>query len=188
MHKKPLWTIFFCWGACLCLGILSGCGYRFKATGDMSVVQYQSLAVPMMESSSSLLGFEGEFTRVVREELAAHTKVPLVAKDEAEAVLTGRIYEIRSDPLSYDIIQSNVQGKIVSYEITSSRRMKIKLDARLLDRKTGATIWSDHAMEEKATFEVSDDPMFTRHNQRKAIREMASRLAKRIYLKTFERF
>lgn len=185
---KPFWNIFIFWAACLCLAVIAGCGYHFKATGDMRVVQYQSLAVPLMESSSSSLGFEGEFTRVVREELASHTKVPLVAKDEAEALLSGRIYEIKSDPLSYDIIQSNVQGKIVSYEITSSRRMKIKLDARLVDMKTGTIIWADHAMEEKATFEVSDDPMFTRYNQRKAIREMARRLAKRIYLKTFERF
>jgi hypothetical protein len=141
-----------------------------------------------MESSSSLLGFEGEFTRAIREELAGHTKVPLVSKDEAEVVLTGKVYEIKSDPLSYDIIRSDVQGKIITYEVTSSRRMKIKLDASLVDRKTGKVVWADKAMEEKATFEVSGDPMSNRYNQRKAIREMARRLAKRIYLKTFERF
>jgi hypothetical protein len=154
----------------------------------MSVVQYQSLAIPMMESSSSSMGFEGEFTRVIREELSGHTKVPLVSQDEAEAVLTGKVYEIRSDPLSYDIITRNVQDKVITYEVTSSRRMRIKLDARLVDTKTGKVIWADQAMEEKATFEVSDDPMSNRYNQRKAIREMARRLAKRIYLKTFERF
>jgi curli biogenesis system outer membrane secretion channel CsgG len=111
-----------------------------------------------------------------------------VSQDEAEAVLTGKVYEIRSDPLSYDIITRNVQDKVITYEVTSSRRMRIKLDARLVDTKTGKVIWADQAMEEKATFEVSDDPMSNRYNQRKAIREMARRLAKRIYLKTFERF
>jgi len=93
-----------------------------------------------MKSSSSLLGFEGDFTRVIREEMAGHTKVPLVSKNEAEAVLTGKVYEIRSNPLSYDIARSNVQGKIVTYEVTSSRRIKIKLDVSLVDRKTGKVI------------------------------------------------
>jgi hypothetical protein len=185
---KTFWIVFVCWFGCLCLGGIAGCGYHLKPTGDLNVVQYQSLAVPLMESSSSSLGFEGEFTRVIREELAGHIKVPLVGKDEAEAILTGKVYEIKSDPLSYDIIRSDVQGKIVTYEVTSSRRMKIKLDARLVDGKTGKVIWADKAMEEKATFEISDDPMSNRYNQRKAVREMARRLAKRIYLKTFERF
>jgi hypothetical protein len=185
---KPFWFVVVCMFVCLCLGGIPGCGYHLKSTGDPSVAQYQSLAIPLMESSSSSLGFEGEFTKVIREELVGHTKVPLVAKDEAEAVLTGKVYEIKSDPLSYDIIRSNVQDKIITYEVTSRRRMKIKLDARLVDRKTGQVIWADQAMEEKATFEVSDDPMSNRYNQRKAIREMARRLAKKIYLKTFERF
>jgi len=185
---KPFWVFFVCWFVTLCLGGIPGCGYHLKPSGDLSLVQYQSLAIPVMKSSSSLLGFEGDFTRVIREEMAGHTKVPLVSKNEAEAVLTGKVYEIRSNPLSYDIARSNVQGKIVTYEVTSSRRIKIKLDVSLVDRKTGKVIWADQTMEEKATFAVSDDPMFTRYNQRKAIRQMARRLAKRIYMKTFERF
>jgi hypothetical protein len=185
---KPFWIFFVCWFLFLCLGGIPGCGYHSKPSGDLSSVPYQSLAIPLMKSSSSSLGFEGEFTRAIREEMAGHTKVPLVGKDEAETVLTGRVYEIVSDPLSYDIMQSNVQGKIVTYEVTSSRRIKIKLDASLVERKSGKVLWVDRAMEEKATYEVSADPMSTRYNQRKAIREMARRLAKRIYMKTFERF
>lgn len=185
---KPFWYVPISWVFCLYLGTIPGCGYHLKPTGDMNITQYRSLAVPLMESSSSALGFEGELTRVIREELASHANVPLVAQDEAEAILTGRVYEIKSNPLSYDITRSDVEGKIVTYEVTSSRRMRIKLDARLVDRKTGKVIWEDSAMEEKATFEVNEDPMSTRYNQREAVREMARRLAKRIYLKTFERF
>jgi len=111
-----------------------------------------------------------------------------VPRDEAAAVLTGKVYEIRTEPLSYNIIRSTVQGEVITYEVTNSRRLRIKLDARLVDRKTGKVIWADKVMEDKATFEVSEDPMSTRFNQRKALREMARRLAKRIYLKTFERF
>ena len=185
---KPFWIVLVCWFVCLCLGGIPGCGYHLKPTGDLSVVQYQSLAIPLMESSSSFLGFEGEFTRVIREEFAGHAKVPIVPRDEAAAVLTGKVYEIRTEPLSYNIIRSTVQDKVITYEVTNSRRLRIKLDARLVDRKTGKVIWADKVMEDKATFEVSEDPMSTRFNQRKALREMARRLAKRIYLKTFERF
>jgi hypothetical protein len=43
-------------------------------------------------------------------------------------------------------------------------------------------------MEEKAVFSVGTDPLVNRYNQRKAVREIAQILAKRIYSKTMERF
>ena len=167
---------------------LSGCGYGFRATGEPLGLKIGSIAIPMIESTSSNIGFEADFTRIIREEFISHVKVPLVSVEEAQAVLTGRIYDIRTEPLSYELEQQTVDGVVTTFEVTKSRRLKVKLDMRLADRRTGKVIWHDRAMEEKASFAVDEDPLVTQYNQQQALESIARRLAKRIFLKSVERF
>lgn len=177
------WCIFllFWW--------MAGCGYHLQATDrPMGGVRIDSLAIPLMASTSSSLGFEGDFTEVIRREFVSHSKIPLVPKHEASAVLIGRVCEIRTEPVSYSTTRETIQGRTYNYEVTSSRWLIIRLDAKLLDRKTGRVIWADKNMEEKATFGVSTDPLRTRYNQRKAAEKIAQLFAQRFYLKTMERF
>jgi hypothetical protein len=61
------------------------------------------------------------------------------------------------------------------------------LDISLIERATGKTIWYD-AMEEEALFNVETDPLVTQYNQQQALIKISRLLAKRIYLKTMERF
>lgn len=171
-----------------CLITLGGCGYRFQSDGVPVGIDIQSLAIPLMESTSSDLGFESDFTKVIRDEFIRHADVPLVSRDKASLVLIGKLSEIRSDPLTYDITKSAVSGDTTSYEVTDSRRLRIRLDAKLLERATGRVIWAEEGMEEKARYLVSSDPLTNRYNREKALQEIARRLADRIYLKTMERF
>ena len=174
---------FFC-----TLSLFFGCGYHFQADGRPVGVDIPSLAIPLMESAASTLGFEKDFTRVIREEFISHAKVPLVSRDEAEMVLIGKISEIRSEPLTYDVTEMIVQGEKTYYEVTDSRRLWVRLNARLIDKSTGKTIWQEDGMEEKARYPVSSDPLTDRHNRKMAIEKIARRLVDRLYLKTMERF
>ncbi len=151
-------------------------------------IRIESLAIPLIASPSSWLGFEGDFTRVIREEFVSHSKVPLVPREQAGAVLIGTVYEVKTEPVNYRLVQNAYEGHVTTYEVTNTRRLKIKLHAKLIDRATGIPIWKDEVMEEKADFQVGDDPLINRYNQRRAVREMARRLAKKIYLKTMDRF
>ena len=165
-----------------------GCGYQFKANGKPVGIEIESLAIPLMSSSSSIKGFEADFTKIIREEFISHSKVPITRKEYAGAVLTGRIYELTTKPLTYESQQQTVGGRTFTYETTSSRRLKIRLDISLTDKKSGKLIWHDSSMEEEARFDVSADPLATRYNQQKALEKIARLLAKRVYLKTMERF
>ncbi|MDY6970840.1 MAG: LPS assembly lipoprotein LptE [Thermodesulfobacteriota bacterium] len=147
-----------------------------------------SLAIPVFASTSSSLGFEGDFTRIIREEFISHAKVPLVQEDEAAVVLCGEVHDIKTEPLSYSLVQNTVRGESTNYEVTNTRWLRVTLNARLLDRGSGKIIWEDKAMEEKAVFSVGTDPLANRCSQRKAVQEIANILAKKIYLKTMERF
>jgi len=160
---------------------MSGCGYQLQATKQPKGIRIPSLAIPMMASPSSSLGFEGDFTMMIRKEFVSHSQIPLVSKDQAAFILIGNVREIKTEPLSYRVTDD-------TFELTSSRWLKIRLAAKLMNRTTGEVIWDDEAMEEKAPFNVDSDPLRTRHNQRTAARRIAQLLAERIYLRTMERF
>jgi hypothetical protein len=168
--------------------LAAGCGYHFRPTGKPIGLQIDSLAIPLMESTSSSLGFEGDFTRVIREEFASHSKFPLVSREKASTVLIGKVTDIKTDPYTYNLTQTVVAGEETNYSTTSARWLYIKLDVKLVDRKTGEVIWHDKKMEEKTTFAVGTDPLANRYNEKRAVQVIARTLAERIYLKTMERF
>ena len=170
------------------LMLSAGCGYHFRPTGKPVGLEIESLAIPLMESTSSSLGFEGDFTRIIREEFASHATFPLVSREKASAVLIGKVYDIKTDPHTYNTTQITVAGEKTNYSITSSRWLKIKLDVKLVDRTTGKVIWHDKKMEEKRTFAVGTDPLTNRYNEKSAVQAIARSLARRIYLKSMERF
>ncbi len=175
--------------ACAILAAASaGCGYRVRSDGRPLGMEIQSLAIPMMTSTSSSLAFEPDFTRVIREEFIRNARVPIRPGELAHMVLVGHVRDIRTEAVTYDLDRRRVGGEERIYSTTSSRRLMVELDARLVDRESGETVWSEAGLFEEERFEVSADPLFTRENQRRALRRIAENLAKRVYLKTMERF
>jgi hypothetical protein len=142
----------------------------------------------LVSSPASTPGFEAAFTRIIREEFISHGKVPLLAAGEAHAVLKGSITDIRTDPVSYDSREETVRGTVTTYSVTATRLLRVRLDMQLVERESGKVVWREPAMEERATFAVGTDPLATQFNQQQALEKIASRFAKRIYLKTMERF
>jgi len=165
----------------LCSILFAGCGYNLQATGKPMNITISSMAIPLMESPSSDIGFEGDFTKMIRREFVSHSQIPLVSKEAAAAILIGKVASIKTEPLSYRVTDN-------TFDVTSSRWLKIRLEAKLVDSKTGKIIWNDPNMEEKASFSVDSDPLKTRYNQRRATKKIAQLLAERIYLRTMERF
>jgi len=164
-----------------CMFWISGCGYQLQATGKPLHLNIASMAIPLMETPSSDIGFEGDFTKMIRREFVSHSQIPLVSKEKAAAVLIGKVTDIKTEPLSYRVTDQ-------TFDVTNSRWLKIRLEAKLVDTGTGRIIWNDANMAEKASFTVDLDPLKTRYNQRRAAKKIAQLLAERIYLKTMERF
>lgn len=168
--------------------LIPGCGYQFEASGEPVGISLKSLAIPLFTSTSSEIGFEADFTKVIRNEFISHARVALVPEERADMVIVGRIFEVSTSPLAYQSLQQSVGGRVTTYNVTSSRTLRINLDVQLLDKATGKTVWRDRNMTEKAIFTVDADPFVTRFNQEQALEQIAQRLAKRIYMRTMERF
>jgi outer membrane lipopolysaccharide assembly protein LptE/RlpB len=188
--KRTQWyyLILFILPAMVIFSMLQGCGYHFRATGEPIGMRFRSLAIPMIESTSARLGFESDFTTVLREEFITHSKIPIFSEDRADVIIQCRIYEINEDPISYTLTRYNSGGYEITHEETRSKRMIIKMDVKLRERESGKIIWQDKAMKDRAIFLVDQDPLITRYNRKRAVMEIAERMAKRIYLRTMERF
>jgi len=165
-----------------------GCGYRVREWGEPVGIRIESMSIPMIETTSSLLGFESEFTQVIRQEFASNARVPIVSREEAQTVLLGNLYDISIQPLSYGSQQFDVQGKTATYSVTNSRWLRVKMHAQLVDRSTGQVIWEQRGMEERVQYNVGSDPLENRFEERNAVQRVAKRLAERIYAQTMERF
>jgi len=168
--------------------LITGCGYSIRSSGDPMGIKMESMAIPMIESTSSDLGFEADFTRVIREEFIRNSKVPLVPREEAQTVLSTRVYDISTEPVSYDLDQEPVNGAAAPYTETKTRTLRVKVDISFEDKRTGKVIWRNENMEEKTRYVVDRDPLVTRFNKKNALETIAERLAKRIFLQTMERF
>jgi hypothetical protein len=168
--------------------VLAGCGYHFQADGEPVGIQLESLAIPMFSSTSSEIGFEANFTKVIRQEFISQGRVPLVPEEKAQAVLVGKIQDIRADPVNYRSLDVPIGGTTYTYQVTSSRKLRVRLDVQLVNRRSGKLIWHEAAMEDQASYSVTGDPLELHYAEQRALETIAERLAKRIYLRTMERF
>jgi outer membrane lipopolysaccharide assembly protein LptE/RlpB len=172
----------------VCCFLFTGCGYQFRKTGVPIGITLDTIAIPLFPTTSSFLGYEADFTRILREEFITHSRVRIVSKENAQAVLSGSIYSIITEPLTFSVKKQTIHGFISTDEITRSREMRVRVEAKLIDRKTGTIIWHDGSFIGEATFSVSSDPLSTRYYQRQAFIAIAQDIATRIYSKTMERF
>lgn len=129
-----------------------------------------------------------------------HSRVRIEGKDRAQAVLSGRIHSIITEPLTYRITRTPITitrtgpdgEKTYDYlstdEVTSSRTLKVSMDVKLTDTETGKTIWHAPNLGGESSFTVSADPLVNRYNQRQALISIAHDLATQIYSRTMERF
>lgn len=166
--------------------ICGGCGYGFKSQSEPHPIK--SLAIPLMTGTSTEKGFEADFTGIIRNEFISHAKVLILPKEEAQTILKGHIHEVRREPVSYRREPYLINDQQSYYETTNTVFLKIKLDIRLVDRTTGKVIWHERDMEERARYSVGTDPIANRYGQQQALLKIARAFAKRVYLKTMERF
>jgi hypothetical protein len=156
----------------LCFFLFS-CGYHFRPAGGSIGVSLDSIAIPVFSSPSSFMGLEGEFTRIVREEFITHSRVRIVKRDEAQGVLCCRIHSVKTIPLTYSVLKQTIHGYTSTDKVTKSRTLRVRLNVKLTDTKTGKIIWQDSTLTEEANFQVSTDPLSTLHNQRQAFISIA---------------
>jgi hypothetical protein len=168
-----------------------GCGYSMSSpagSAGPAVTGISGLAVSMVESPSSNLGFEAEFTRILRKEFISYSGLPIMSERDAPYILECRVEKISTGPRRYRSKRTMLGGEEYNFWRTSLRRMSVDIDARLVEQATGKVIWHADSITETADWNLGADPLAERDAQRAAVRVLAERLAAKLYSRTVDRF
>jgi len=158
------------YGIMLALGVmvcLTGCGYRFSGDRD-PVVKIQRVHIPPMTNTTTKVGIETQFTNDFIFEVNRNGYAEVVDRDQAEAVLTGVIRDLRTGSIARSSISTTLE-----------RRVSVKVDLVLKGRK-GKVLWQSTLGDSEA-YTVLSDKTSTEGNLRRALSVIAQRLAEKFH-------
>jgi outer membrane lipopolysaccharide assembly protein LptE/RlpB len=144
-----------------------GCGYRFTGGGDFPF-NIKNIFVPVFENKTSETGLETIITNDFIFELTRSSKVDVVEKETADAVLWGVITSLSTQTVSRSGRQSPLE-----------RRVKILLDLRLTNQQ-GKVLWATRGFSDDETYVVARDKFTTEKNKTNAIKTLSKRMAEMI--------
>jgi outer membrane lipopolysaccharide assembly protein LptE/RlpB len=163
--------------ALVAFAAVSGCGYNFKGAGLTAPAGVRTIAVTVLDNRTSESGIETVFTSDLAYEFTRSKALRVVDSKEADAILSGSIASMTVDTISHT----------GDYE-SDERRVTMTLDLAL-KRADGSVIWSDRAVSERETFEVSrSDKLETERERRVAIEAISKRLAEKVHNRILQDF
>jgi outer membrane lipopolysaccharide assembly protein LptE/RlpB len=147
--------------------IIWGCGYRFTGGGNFPL-NIKSIFVPVFENKTSETGIETIITNDFIFELTRSSKVSVVEKETADAVLWGVITSVSAQTVSRSGRQTPLE-----------RRVKMLLNLKLTDQQ-GKVLWAIRGFSDDETYVVARDKFTTEKNKTNAIKTLSKRMAEMI--------
>ncbi len=121
--------------------MMTGCGYSSKSLISRNI---NSIYIPIFDNTTFWRGFEFDLTKAVKDEIMSRTNLRIVEKDNADTILSGTITKVAES-----VLIQNVRDDIVE------SRLKVFVDIKLEDRRTGRTLVEDKGLFESAEFVVN---------------------------------
>jgi outer membrane lipopolysaccharide assembly protein LptE/RlpB len=147
--------------------MICGCGYHFTGGGDFPF-QVKRIFVPVFENKTGETGIETVITNDFIYELTRNSKVSVVEKETADAVLWGVITSVSTQTISRSGTQTPLE-----------RRVRMFVDLKLTDRQ-GKVLWATRGFSDDESYEVLRDKFTTENNKRDAIKILSKRIAEMI--------
>jgi len=156
--------------------LLIGCGYGF-AGGGGPPKGLNTIFVRLIENQTAEIGAEIILTDQLKNEFIRKYKGKIVAEEEAEGILSGRITGIRS----WTIARRNAQSSL-------EKRVSITIDLTLKNQ-AGEVVWFTRGMSGSEVYAVSQtDKSETESNKRDAIELVCLRLGEEAYYRITDDF
>ncbi len=118
--------------------ILSGCGYSTRSLLRQDV---EGIYVPIFDNDTFRRGLEFKLTKSVKDEILFRTKIKIVDREDADAVLYGKIADVKERVISENIADDIVEGSITLF-----------LDIKLVDARTGRNIMEKKGLQWKTEY------------------------------------
>lgn len=136
--------------ALICGLTLARCGYHVAGHDAGTIPQnVQTIYIPAWENGTVRYKLTDSIPQDIGREFIGRTRYKVVTKpDNADAVLTGTILKYYPGPAIFDPVTS--RASVVQVEVT--------LSAKLVDKKTGKTLWENGYFSFKQRYEISTTP------------------------------
>ena len=169
IKKRLIATIF------VLLFIVAGCGYRLSGGGALPG-NVTRVSVSMFQNQSFETGAETIFTSALIRTLVEKTDAQIVARKEADAVISSTIKSITMGALTR-----------TSDDAVIERLVGAVLDLYMVNNE-GETIWSVRNFSQSEVYTVSSANMSDEAAKREAIEKIADRISERIISKMRDNF
>lgn len=147
---------------------LVGCGYRMIGGGSLPG-GVETVSIPLLTNRTSETGLETVMTNALIVQMNRRQGGSVLDAEKAQAALSGTI-----DTLGHDTLAR--RGTHTSLE----RRVYVVVSL-MLTRKNGEQLWKGNGLRAEQAYVVIDgDPISTDANRRRAIGQLAERLAETV--------
>lgn len=168
--RKDLFLAFALWLAGSLGAGCPACGYRLGPTFEARELPFRTVSVPLFTNDTQETRIENQMTAAFRSRLLEVPAVRLVAAEEADAILRGRISEVRVSPVA-------VNEDFFAMEY----RIEVTLFLLLQERQGGKILARLDSLREETRFYASSDALLAQDNRSEAILRLSRNLAVRAW-------
>jgi outer membrane lipopolysaccharide assembly protein LptE/RlpB len=148
-----------------CLVSFTSCGYRFSGNEELPQ-GVERLFIQLLDNQTTEPGIEVVVTNELKNEFLRKYRGVLVDRETAEAILSGTVMGIRTETVAR-------RGALTALERSVSMTIELKLKTTGNER-----IWFARGITRDDTYSVvSGDKEITEQNKRKALKDVAERIA-----------
>jgi len=152
------------------------CGYRLSGSGRSLPEGAATIAIPDFKNQTSRPQVEQFVTFAVREEFVRRSRLRLAESPrDADLLLEGTITSFKTSPVSY-----TSAGEANLYEV------RLTLDARLIDMKSGDLVFQGSGLAFQETYETENADFFSQESG--SLGEIAEKFASSIVTSILENF
>mgnify|MGYP003963765497 FL=1 len=121
--------------------LISGCGYTTKSLISRNI---NSVYIPIFGNYTFRSGLEFDLTTALKDEIMNKTKLRIAKKDDADTILTGKIFTVTEG-----VITQNARDNIIENKVT------ISVNIALADRRTGRALMTMNGLSNTAEYIVT---------------------------------
>jgi len=130
--------------------LLAGCGYHVSGRADLMPAKLKTIAIPAFENGTSRYKLTDQLPSALTREFITRTRYQVVPDPlQADAVLRGSVLNYFAYPTVFDPGSGRASGV----------QLSVILELSLVERATGAVLYSRPNMEVRQRYEISVDQL-----------------------------